>query len=89
MNEPAVYETNIPSLELLGRGEVRDIYAIDDEHLGSGWKDYQRTGAVCGIGLPPDLRQADKLPQGHLHPLGQGPRSARMTRTSTSRRQRG
>ena len=31
--------------------------------IGSGWKDYQRTGAVCGIGLPPGLRQADKLPE--------------------------
>ena len=149
MNESALYETNVPELELLGRGKVRDIYAVDDEHLlivatdrisafdvvlpdpipgkgavltrlsrfwfsriagvrhhlaplgvedvvtdararasiasqamvvrrlaplpveaiargyiiGSGWKDYQRTGAVCGIGLPPGLRQADKLPE--------------------------
>ncbi len=30
---------------------------------GSGWKDYQRTGAVCGIALPPGLRQADPLPE--------------------------
>ena len=147
---PTVFETNIPDLELIGRGKVRDIYAVDDEHLlivatdrlsafdvvlpdpipgkgavltglsrfwfsriagivrdhlaplgiedviadagvraaladqamvvrrlaplpveaivrgyiiGSGWKDYQRTGAVCGIGLPPGLRQADKLPE--------------------------
>jgi len=29
--------------------------------VGSGWKDYQRTGAVCGIPLPDGLRQADKL----------------------------
>ena len=29
---------------------------------GSGWKDYQRTGAVCGIPLPPGLRQASRLP---------------------------
>ena len=151
MNEqPAVYETNVPGLELLGRGKVRDIYAVDDAHLlivatdrlsafdvvlpdpvpgkgavltglsrfwfsrtegivrhhlaplgvedvvadaqarapiadqamvvrrlsplpveaiargyliGSGWKDYQRTGAVCGVGLPPGLQQADKLPE--------------------------
>ena len=150
VNEPAVYETNVSGLELLGRGKVRDVYAVDDEHLlivatdrisafdvvlpdpitgkgavltglsrfwfsriggtvrhhltplgvadvvadaktrasiadqamvvrrltplpveaiargyiiGSGWKDYQRTGAVCGIGLPPGLRQADKLPE--------------------------
>jgi phosphoribosylaminoimidazole-succinocarboxamide synthase len=31
--------------------------------IGSGWKDYQQTGAVCGIPLPPGLRQADKLPE--------------------------
>ncbi len=31
--------------------------------IGSGWKDYQRTGKVCGIELPKGLRQAEKLPQ--------------------------
>ncbi|MES2105964.1 MAG: phosphoribosylaminoimidazolesuccinocarboxamide synthase [Pseudomonadota bacterium] len=29
--------------------------------IGSGWKDYQATGAICGIQLPEGLRQADKL----------------------------
>ncbi|HEX6295258.1 MAG TPA: phosphoribosylaminoimidazolesuccinocarboxamide synthase [Burkholderiales bacterium] len=31
--------------------------------IGSGWKDYQKTGAVCGIELPKGLMQAQKLPQ--------------------------
>jgi len=31
--------------------------------IGSGWKDYQKTGAVCGIALPAGLRMADKLPE--------------------------
>jgi phosphoribosylaminoimidazole-succinocarboxamide synthase len=31
--------------------------------IGSGWKDYQATGSVCGIKLPAGLRQADKLPE--------------------------
>jgi phosphoribosylaminoimidazole-succinocarboxamide synthase len=31
--------------------------------IGSGWKDYQQTGAVCGIALPTGLRQADRLPE--------------------------
>jgi phosphoribosylaminoimidazole-succinocarboxamide synthase len=31
--------------------------------IGSGWKDYQKTGAVCGIPLPKGLKQADKLPE--------------------------
>jgi phosphoribosylaminoimidazole-succinocarboxamide synthase len=30
--------------------------------IGSGWKDYQKTGAVCGIRLPAGLKQAQKLP---------------------------
>jgi phosphoribosylaminoimidazole-succinocarboxamide synthase len=30
--------------------------------IGSGWKDYQQTGAVCGINLPPGLQIADRLP---------------------------
>ena len=31
--------------------------------IGSGWKDYQQTGAVCGIELPGGLRLADRLPE--------------------------
>ena len=31
--------------------------------VGSGWKDYQKTGKVCGIALPVGLREAEKLPQ--------------------------
>lgn len=31
--------------------------------IGSGWKDYQKTGAICGITLPAGLREAEKLPQ--------------------------
>jgi phosphoribosylaminoimidazole-succinocarboxamide synthase len=31
--------------------------------IGSGWKDYQKTGQVCGISLPPGLRLADRLPE--------------------------
>jgi phosphoribosylaminoimidazole-succinocarboxamide synthase len=30
---------------------------------GSGWKDYLATGAVCGIGLPPGLRESERLPE--------------------------
>jgi phosphoribosylaminoimidazole-succinocarboxamide synthase len=31
--------------------------------IGSGWKDYQASGAVCGVQLPAGLRQADRLPE--------------------------
>ena len=144
----ALYESSIKSLPLLGRGKVRDIYAVDADKLlivtsdrlsafdvilpdpipdkgrvlvalanfwfdrlghilpnqltgidpetvvaadereqvrgralvvkrlkplpieavvrgyviGSGWKDYQATGAICGIALPAGLKQAAKLP---------------------------
>ena len=144
----ALYQSHLPSLTLLARGKVRDIYAIDSQHLlivatdrlsafdvilpdpiagkgevltrisnfwfgklhhiianhltdlplgevithpvqratvenravivkrlqplpveaivrgyliGSGWKDYQQTGAVCGIALPAGLQQAQQL----------------------------
>ncbi len=146
----ALYQSELPQLELLTRGKVRDIYTVDDDHLlivtsdrlsafdvvmpqaipgkgevltrvanfwfertgnilpnhlsniplsqvvpdevqrqtlgdraivvkklkplpleaivrgyliGSGWKDYQRSGSVCGIDLPTGLQLADKLPQ--------------------------
>jgi phosphoribosylaminoimidazole-succinocarboxamide synthase len=145
-----MFESSIPSLPLLGRGKVRDIYGVGDDHLlivttdrlsaydvvlpdpvpgkgrvlteisnfwfrrladlvpnhlsgralesavddagtrrglegravivrrlkplpieavvrgyliGSGWRDYQSSGAVCGIALPPGLAQAEKLPE--------------------------
>jgi phosphoribosylaminoimidazole-succinocarboxamide synthase len=145
-----VYETDIRSLPLIGRGKVRDIYAVGDDQMlivttdrlsafdvvlpdpipgkgeilcsvsnfwfakmadlvpnhltgrkleevlpdpkeraqaegrsvivhrfkplpieaivrgyliGSGWKDYQKTGSVCGIPLPQGLRQAERLPR--------------------------
>jgi phosphoribosylaminoimidazole-succinocarboxamide synthase len=149
MSDDAIFETRIDNLELLARGKVRDIYALDDKHLlivatdrlsafdvvfdqpipgkgelltevsnfwfartaglvtnhltevelrdylddddyrrlrarsvivrrlrplpleaivrgyviGSGWKDYQATGAICGIELPAGLEQAAQLPQ--------------------------
>ncbi|TDI31453.1 MAG: phosphoribosylaminoimidazolesuccinocarboxamide synthase [Acidobacteria bacterium] len=31
--------------------------------VGSGWKEYQQQGTVCGIALPAGLRQADRLPE--------------------------
>jgi phosphoribosylaminoimidazole-succinocarboxamide synthase len=146
----AIFESSVPDYPLIGRGKVRDIYSIDNDHLlivttdrlsafdvvmpdpvpgkgevltqislfwfrmmqdvienqltsrtideaiadpelreqlrrralvvkrlkplpieavvrgyliGSGWKDYQETGKVCGIPLPPGLQQAERLPE--------------------------
>lgn len=36
--------------------------------IGSGWKDYQKTGAVCGIQLPTGLQQAQQLPEAIFTP---------------------
>jgi phosphoribosylaminoimidazole-succinocarboxamide synthase len=41
--------------------------------IGSGWKDYQRTGTVCGIALPAGLRMADRLPQPIFTPADKAP----------------
>ncbi|TFH08309.1 MAG: phosphoribosylaminoimidazolesuccinocarboxamide synthase, partial [Nitrosomonadales bacterium] len=34
--------------------------------VGSGWKDYRKTGAICGITLPAGLQEASKLPNGAI-----------------------
>jgi phosphoribosylaminoimidazole-succinocarboxamide synthase len=41
--------------------------------IGSGWKDYQDTGAVCGIRLPAGLAQAQKLPEPIFTPASKAP----------------
>ena len=41
--------------------------------IGSGWKDYQVSGAVCGIALPTGLRMADKLPAPLFTPADKAP----------------
>ncbi|MES2697080.1 MAG: phosphoribosylaminoimidazolesuccinocarboxamide synthase [Verrucomicrobiota bacterium] len=42
--------------------------------VGSGWKSYQQTGEVCGIKLPPGLRQADPLPEPIFTPTTKAPK---------------
>jgi phosphoribosylaminoimidazole-succinocarboxamide synthase len=56
--------------EARGRGMVvRKLRMLPVEAVvrgylsGSGWKDYQQTGAVCGIELPDGLRESDRLPE--------------------------
>ena len=41
--------------------------------IGSGWKDYQQTGKLCGIALPAGLREAEKLPQTLFTPSTKAP----------------
>jgi phosphoribosylaminoimidazole-succinocarboxamide synthase len=48
-----VRKTNPVPVECVARGYL----------AGSGWKDYQATGAVCGVSLPAGLRESDRLPK--------------------------
>ena len=41
--------------------------------IGSGWKDYQRSGSVCGIDLPSSLQLAQQLPQPIFTPASKAP----------------
>jgi len=47
-----VRKTNPIPIECVARGYLS----------GSGWKDYRSTGTVCGVPLPPGLRESDRLP---------------------------
>jgi phosphoribosylaminoimidazole-succinocarboxamide synthase len=40
---------------------------------GSGWKDYQKTGGICGIPLPTGLKEAEKLPAAIFTPSTKAP----------------
>ena len=42
--------------------------------VGSGWSSYQKTGEVCGLKLPPSLRQADRLSQPIFTPTTKAPK---------------
>ncbi|MES2074914.1 MAG: phosphoribosylaminoimidazolesuccinocarboxamide synthase [Pseudomonadota bacterium] len=44
--------------------------------IGSGWKDYQKTGAICGIALPAGLQEAQKLPEVLFTPSTKAPAGA-------------
>jgi len=48
-----VRKTNPVPIECVARGYL----------AGSGWKDYTATGTVCGVALPPGLRESDLLPE--------------------------
>ena len=48
---------------LVRRTEPLPVECVARGYLsGSGWKDYVATGAVCGVPLPPGLRQSERLP---------------------------
>jgi phosphoribosylaminoimidazole-succinocarboxamide synthase len=60
--------TQFPELQgramLVKRCRMEPIECVARGYIsGSGWKDYQKTGAICGIPLPKGLRESDKLPE--------------------------
>ncbi|MEW6167605.1 MAG: phosphoribosylaminoimidazolesuccinocarboxamide synthase [Pseudomonadota bacterium] len=56
------------------RLEALPIEAVVRGYLiGSGWKDYRNSGAVCGIALPPGLELAGRLPQPIFTPADKAP----------------
>jgi phosphoribosylaminoimidazole-succinocarboxamide synthase len=49
---------------LVRRARMLEIECVARGYLsGSGWKDYKRTGAICGIPIPPGLKESDRLPE--------------------------
>lgn len=49
---------------LVKRAEMIQVECVARGYVsGSGWKDYQRTGKICGIALPAGLRESDRLPE--------------------------
>lgn len=71
----AVVKTDADRAQVRGRSFVTKklkplpLEAIVRGYLvGSGWKDYQKTGSVCGIALPAGLQEAQKLPEALFTP---------------------
>lgn len=64
-SETAEYRDDLAGRSMLvKRAQMFPVECVVRGYLsGSGWKDYQATGAVCGIPLASGLRESDKLPQ--------------------------
>lgn len=64
LSDPAEREAVTGRASLVRRVQPLSFEAIARGYLiGSGWKDYQATGQLCGLRLPAGLRQADRLPE--------------------------
>ncbi len=64
LGDAALAEKLAPRSMVVKRLKPLPLEAIVRGYLiGSGWKDYQANGSLCGIALPPGLRQADRLPE--------------------------
>src|SRR5438270_4396693 len=64
---PAAFRERVDLLAgrtmLVRKAQVVPVECVARGYLvGSGWKEYRRSGTVCGIALPAGLREADRLP---------------------------
>ena len=63
-DDPALRELLAGRFMIVKKAKRFDFECVVRGYLaGSGWADYQRTGAVCGVALPAGLRQAERLPE--------------------------
>ncbi len=72
--DPAVLADLRGRMMLGRRAEVLPVECVVRGYLsGSGWKEYQAGGTVCGIELPPGLRESDRLPEPVFTPAWKAP----------------
>ena len=59
------YESELRDRSMLvNRARMFSVECVVRGYLsGSGWKDYNKTGKICGIALPPGLRESERLPE--------------------------
>jgi len=64
VSEPIFQQQIAGRSMIVRRAQMFPVECVVRGYLsGSGWKDYQATGAVCGIKLPAGLRESDRLPE--------------------------
>lgn len=78
--DPARFVSAAEREQVVGRAMVaRRLQPLPIEAIvrgyvaGSGWKDYRKTGAICGIALPAGLQEADRLPSAIFTPSTKAP----------------
>jgi phosphoribosylaminoimidazole-succinocarboxamide synthase len=76
---PDSLQTEAPLLEgrsvIVKKAEVIPFECVARGYLaGSGWAEYRKTGAVCGVRLPPGLSEAERLPEPIFTPATKNPR---------------
>jgi phosphoribosylaminoimidazole-succinocarboxamide synthase len=73
-NDPAVLADLRGRMMLGRRADVLPVECVVRGYLsGSGWKEYQAAGTVCGIELPAGLRESDRLPEPVFTPAWKAP----------------